>query len=457
MNKNKWYEVLRKHHEMYPEMGLMDYYKLMHQSVFGPKHLLSKPNKDQLVHYLERELNEMTFDLHHEVLEYIGNDFYRVYLHAITLNLISKEVLIDAFYQSMVMDLESDAELFKKMDESLHVLKAFLKDKELMQEEHAFDEFMTELKDKKYPAIHHSDSYNQKYQPHYRVIHKSYLEPLLKHHEPVRILVLSDIHLKSDQLLEVNRLKTAILCSLELKNGLDAICVVGDFTESGSDIEYAIFKDTIKTNLPKETKMIVSIGNHENLRSESDPHQKFEDSFLYQVDHTFDVKEYTVITLGTSKAETISHKQLAWLDEELRKATLKNPFKPIFFLHHYPAFHEVSYSVMGGQPVLYDILKKYPHVIHISGHTHPDLRDERILAIKPFVSYNNGSLSWQIYRDEAYVKKENRKATGQFSIIEVCGSDEVHIERYELNDETNQCSMIGAPFILHMPYSPLKD
>lgn len=453
MNKNKWYEVLRKHHEMYPAMGLTDDYKLMHQSVFGPKHLLSKPNKNQLVHYLERELTEMTIDLHHEVLEYIGNDFYRVYLHAINLNLISKEALIDAFYQSMIMDLGSETELFKKMDESLHILKAFLKDEELMQEEHTFDESMNDLKLNKYPAIHHSDSYKKKYQPHYRVIHKSYLEPLLKHHEPVRILVLSDIHLKSDQSIEANRLKTAILRSLELKNGLDAIYVVGDFTESGSDLEYAIFKDIIKQNLPKETKLIVSIGNHENLRSESDPHQKFNESFKYQIDHTFDVKGYTAITLGTTKAETISHKQLVWLDEELHKATLKHPFKPVFFIHHYPAFQEVSYSVMGGQPILYDILKKYPRVIHISGHTHPDLRDERILAIKPFVSYNNGSLSWQIYRDEFYVKKENRKAAGQFSIIEVNGMDEILIERYELNDETKQCNMIGRPFMLNIAFT----
>lgn len=441
LNRHDLIYLIKKHHQMYPKMELEDDYKLLHQAIFGPKHLLFSPSKERLLDYLNREIDDMMMDSSHEILEYIGNGFYRVYLNSITLKLVTKEDLIDAFYESMFIDLGSHDSLQNIMDESLLTLKKF-------HESSHFDVFSKDIKLKNYPAIHHSESYQKKYEPHYRVIHHSLLPLKLKENQKINILFLSDIHLKEADSIESKRLSCAIKHAVEMTSHLHAVCVVGDFTENGSDKEYDIFKEIISQSLPDETRLIVSVGNHENLRKESDSHQKFKDVFSYPVDYTFDVEGYTFVTLGTTKGETITNDQLTWLDLKLKNEVKKNPLKPIFFIHHYPAFKEVAYSVMGGQPVLFDLLSKYRNVIHISGHTHPDLIDERILSLEPFVSYNNGSLSWQIYRDELYVKKELRKASGQYSLMTMSGKEDIFISCYEINDKTNQSHPIRSAHII---------
>lgn len=259
----------------------------------------------------------------------------------------------------------------------------------------------------------------------------------------MKILCLSDIHLKQRDSIEAKRLIQAIRDSSSDMKVIDAVFVIGDFTENGSDLEYQIFEDIISSELSKETKLVVSLGNHENMRKESNSHQKFYDLFSYPASNVFDINGYKVITLSTGKDEKISTQMLKWLDEKLKLAHEYDSKKPIFFLHHYPAFDEVPYSVMGGQPILFDLLKHYPNVIHISGHTHPDLKDERILSLEPFISYNNGSLSWQIYRDELFVKKENRKRAGQYSVIEIDDSNQMVIYRYEIEDESKKSIKIG--------------
>ncbi len=176
MLQDELYHVLIKNYERYPLMRLTDYYKLIHQAIFGPKHFSSKPDKEEFLNYLENELKDISFNEETKLIEYIGHGFYRVDLKVVISKRISKEVLIDGFYKTMLLDLGNKENRLTLMNHSLHTLKSFLKEQSLLDYLSEFDEFITELKQKNYPAVHHSEIYVSHYHPHYRVIHQNFLD-----------------------------------------------------------------------------------------------------------------------------------------------------------------------------------------------------------------------------------------------------------------------------------------
>lgn len=176
MLQDELYHVLLKHYEKYPLMTFIDYYKLIYQAVFGPKHFSSKPSKEELANYLEYELGNISFNEETELIEYIGYGFYRVDLKGVISKRISKEMLIDGFYMSMLMELGGQENRFKLMDHSLQKLNLFLIDQSLHDQLSEFNILITKLKEKNYPAVHHSDIYVSHYHPHYRVVHQNFLD-----------------------------------------------------------------------------------------------------------------------------------------------------------------------------------------------------------------------------------------------------------------------------------------
>lgn len=265
----------------------------------------------------------------------------------------------------------------------------------------------------------------------------------------MNILCLSDIHLKKLDSIETKRLMISIKDSMINHKKIDACFVTGDFTETGSDDEYDIFLSVMKKSLPKDTKVYVSIGNHENLRESSIPSHKFKDVFGYNINDTFDLNGYKIITLGTKRDEVFHQEDLFWLKNALHDASLTDLNKPIFLLEHYPPFKDVPYSSMQGQESLYNILEPYHRLIHVSGHTHPNLKDSRVISIHPFVSFNNGSMSWQIYKDDLYVQKSERLAVGQYAVIHIQNDENIFIYCYEIDDEKQLSNLLKPPVHIH--------
>lgn len=265
----------------------------------------------------------------------------------------------------------------------------------------------------------------------------------------MHILCISDIHLKIGHQKEVNRMIIAIKESLKTYQSLDALFVTGDFTEYGSDLEYALFLSILDEYLPKSVKRYVSIGNHENLRKETHPHQKFEDALGQSVNHVFDLHGYKIITFGTTPSETFTIEELSWLENELHQAVNRESNKPIFLLEHYPPFQTVDYSVMGGKANLYPILSKFPQIFHICGHTHPHLKDPRIISTNPFVCFNNGSMSWQIYKDHYLEEAKDAIPVGQYAVLVIHDNNHIVIDRYEIDEEKQISCLIENSITIH--------
>lgn len=172
-------DIFDSHKKRYPEMDIRDYVKLIHQSVFGPKHASREPSHDQVAIYLDEEL--VSFRMHPDTPWYepIGNGFVRVSLDVIIDGGVAKERLCEAFLKSMNIPMEDADTLKKTIEDAIRDLLEWMRswtDEKTYQESH---EFVIWYRKEGYPAIHHSEFYRLNYHPHYRVIHKDFI-PILK-------------------------------------------------------------------------------------------------------------------------------------------------------------------------------------------------------------------------------------------------------------------------------------
>jgi hypothetical protein len=161
----------------HPQATLIDIYKFFFQGAFGPGHMI--PNTSAARQYLETELNNVA-GIDSDLWYPIGytSEYYRVGLAAVKNGKISTEDLLQAFvasansaprpsleewrmeWQLISSVIESDRGRFPAYDEDQARLGKMLERGE--------------------SVVHHSEIFAEKYQPHYRVIHRRHLEKLDK-------------------------------------------------------------------------------------------------------------------------------------------------------------------------------------------------------------------------------------------------------------------------------------
>lgn len=173
MYKVYWMNILMTHLTKYPLMTIQDMVKLVHQACFGPKHFSGSITIDKIEAYLINELHHVKSHVTSYV-EAIGNDYYRVYLQAVLDKKVEVMTLSQSFYLSMIDDVDVDYAT-AKVDQVLDIIIDLVEKRQLPFSLHETKCFIDEYKGKHYSAMHHSDIYQQAYEPHYRVIHKKYL------------------------------------------------------------------------------------------------------------------------------------------------------------------------------------------------------------------------------------------------------------------------------------------
>lgn len=174
-------DAVRQQVGLYPELTLVDLYKAFFQAEFGAGHMVS--DTAAAGHYLDYEL---TIPDSSEVLyEPIGADasFFRVHLVCVQRGYLSRSQLFDAFLGSVsevsdpqVGEWKSSWKKIESVIDGMNLdLENYSADKELIE---------SLLKAGHY-AVHHSKSFNEKYNPHYRIVRGDIFEkeilPFLSH------------------------------------------------------------------------------------------------------------------------------------------------------------------------------------------------------------------------------------------------------------------------------------
>ena len=151
--------------QTYPQLELQDLMKFLYQSSFGCEHLLSNP--DTVQKQIQQEL-DTKLDTCNSI-EYLDGDYVRLHLnYGLSVNTLST-----LFILSSQQEKNGKEQLEKKLQTLM------ISNKELPFSLNNAKLTLLKWKEDGYPAIHHSNTFNELYHPSYRLIHKKYV-PFLK-------------------------------------------------------------------------------------------------------------------------------------------------------------------------------------------------------------------------------------------------------------------------------------
>ena len=164
---------VRTYFQRYPQATLQDIYKGSFQDVFGPAHILT--NKESVTKYIQYEMNQVES---YENEDYVpcgwqGN-FYQVNLKVIADGRVPMDTFVEAFMASAQgIDTTLTPQFIEDWQWMQQSIRKVVPDLEGFEEDSTL--LANLLKEGKY-VVHHSQKFNDHYQPHYRIIRKDIFE-----------------------------------------------------------------------------------------------------------------------------------------------------------------------------------------------------------------------------------------------------------------------------------------
>ena len=163
----------------YPQSRLLDLYKSCFQDFMGAEHLVS--DRQRVKAYLDEELNTTTLD---DLMPWscepcgVDSNYYRVSIRTIMENVLSENLLLDAFIRSANSKtrptVESWRERWRVIIGTIDKMRLGLP---YYEQDKAFIDSILSVG--KY-AISHSPEYREAYRPHYRIVERGIFERELK-------------------------------------------------------------------------------------------------------------------------------------------------------------------------------------------------------------------------------------------------------------------------------------
>lgn len=258
----------------------------------------------------------------------------------------------------------------------------------------------------------------------------------------IRFMVVSDVHYKDEDCIEEKRMAKAIEIAYRLSEEsenykkLDALYVVGDFANSGSETQMLKFKNTLDTYLKEETVPVLMMASHEyHGNGVEAAHEKFGRIFNMPADQHKVINGFHFINLTTSQGCDFHADKVEFAAKNLKEAREADPKKPIFFFQHPHITDTVSGSIYWGEDTLYSTLVDYPQIINFSGHSHVPINDPRSIHQKHFTCLGTGSLSYFELDefDKYYGTVPPKKADcAQMLIVEADENGRVRIYPYDV-------------------------
>ena len=166
--------ILEEQHARYPAMEAQDWYKLVHQSVFGAGHAIQ--NVETAHDWLIREWKDLDTVSNEPVVEFLGPDslYARVNLRPYKSAGGKFDQLFRAFLQTANQGTGS-GDGFERYWQSL---RDAAKKRTITVSVDALDSLYSIMSAEGLPAIHHSKRYSGLYDPAYRVVSRDLLQEM---------------------------------------------------------------------------------------------------------------------------------------------------------------------------------------------------------------------------------------------------------------------------------------
>lgn len=259
----------------------------------------------------------------------------------------------------------------------------------------------------------------------------------------LRFAVMSDIHMYGGDCPQKERFYKGMREALaycegsRTYKGLDALAVVGDFTNHGDTAQMENFKSCLDECVPKDTKVILTLASHEFFREGGEAKALAEFDRIYgQAPDTHTViNDFHFIAITTTNGCSFDDKKIAWLSSQLEEAASVNRRRPIFVFQHPHISGTVYGSIFWGEKELYPVMTDYPQIIDFSGHSHAPINDPRSIHQKYFTSVGTGTLLH--FELDEFDKicgtfPPDKEKAAQFLIVEASSDNRVRILRYDI-------------------------
>ena len=164
-------KIIRKQFSLYPEMKTQDLYKFIHQAAMGSEHAVN--NSSAAKKWMEEEIAGMNTAYYNELYDTLapGGKLVRVNLRPYLKSGYDPDLLVNAFV--------STANNFKGSTDTLKyywsIALKLSEQGDIPLNRKEMISFIREKESLKFPAVHHSELYNNLYHPAYRVAAKEYL------------------------------------------------------------------------------------------------------------------------------------------------------------------------------------------------------------------------------------------------------------------------------------------
>lgn len=177
MSDERMIEVIRVHLGRYPESGVMDVYKLLHQATFGPGHLIA--SRKSAREWLEQESGLLAPSADEPLVESVHPDgaVVRIHLRPYLLYDTNLKPLLDAFIRSAEQiqgDPETMAHRWRLFEDRCAAAGEF-SDRFDYREVRLFGRARAA---ENWSAVHHSPQYEAAYRPAYRILSQAEAEAL---------------------------------------------------------------------------------------------------------------------------------------------------------------------------------------------------------------------------------------------------------------------------------------
>jgi len=221
----------------------------------------------------------------------------------------------------------------------------------------------------------------------------------------LRFIASSDTHVTGAGDVRTERIGKMIRKTYEIADGdanykpLDAVLVVGDLTEDGTPEQFEAFGQTFDSLLREETKLVAVVAkNHDGYTQDRDVIRTVCAALTgNEADFHVVLNGYHFIGISAS-ADKLQHydlKQLNWLNRQIAAAVKEDANKPVFVMHHEPTVETTYGSRLfdgWGVPYFGAVLRQYPQVVEICGHSHYPLSDPRSVWQGAYTAINTGAI-----------------------------------------------------------------
>lgn len=165
-------EVVAEHLRRYPGLEIQDLYKLAFQAAMGAEHAV--PSREAARAWLEREIAGLVMTSAEPLSDPLSPDgeLVRINLRPFIDVGGDADMLLDAFVQTAT-DFEGSS---SRLEEYWSTIESMAASGRLPFGREDLQRFRVEMKERGWPALHHSATYDRLYHPAYRVVLRRLVE-----------------------------------------------------------------------------------------------------------------------------------------------------------------------------------------------------------------------------------------------------------------------------------------